>query len=124
MAKILRWASVAAAVMVSACAGPDVQQPTTQAPQAQSPVATRHPYEMKGRVQSVGGGLLGMGRSITVSRDEAPSAVLHVADETRVSVDGRVTRLGDLRPGDDVRVLFDFDKDAPVAIQIEAKPHR
>ncbi len=38
--------------------------------------------------------------------------------------DGRVTRLGDLRPGDDVRVVFDFDKDTPVALRIEARPHR
>ncbi|HET8541066.1 MAG TPA: hypothetical protein VFL83_14425 [Anaeromyxobacter sp.] len=79
---------------------------------------------MKGRVQEVGGGVLGMGRSITVAREDAPPAVLHVADETRIAVEGRVSRLGDLRPGDDVRVVFDFDGDKPVAIQIEAKPHR
>ncbi len=41
-----------------------------------------------------------------------------------VEVQGRVARLGDVRTGDDVRVVFDFDKDAPVAITIEAKPHR
>lgn len=107
-----------------ACASSGTQQPTTQAPPPQSPVATRRPYQMDGRVQSVGGGLLGMGRSITVARDQAPPAVIHVADETRVAVDGRVSKLADVRPGDDVRVLFDFDKDTPVAIQIEAKPHR
>jgi hypothetical protein len=80
---------------------------------------------MEGRVQSIGNGLLGLGgHSITVAREQAPAAVLHVADGTRISVEGRVSKLSDLRPGDDVRVLFDFDKDAPVALQIEAKPHR
>jgi hypothetical protein len=123
MSTPIRLAAVAAAAFM-ACATSGAQGPTNQAPPPQSPVATRHPYEMDGRVQSVGGGLLGMGRSITVGRDQAPPAVIHVANETRVTVDGRVSGLGDVRPGDDVRVLFDFDKDTPVAIQIEAKPHR
>ncbi len=123
MASPVRITGLAAAALL-ACATSGAQQPTTQAPPPDSPIATRHPYEMDGRVQSVGGGLLGIGRSITVERDAAPPAVIHVADHTAVAVDGRVSRLGDLRPGDDVRVLFDFDKDTPVALRIEAKPHR
>ncbi len=124
MRRSVRLAVPGALAAVLACASTGVQQPTTQAPPPQSPIATRHPYEMDGRLQSVGGGLLGIGRSITVARDDAPPAVLHVADGTAVALDGRATRLGDLRPGDDVRVLFDFDKDTPVALRIEAKPHR
>jgi hypothetical protein len=117
-------ASLAAAALVSACATSGARQPTTQAPPPQSPVATRHPYEMKGRVQAVGGGVLGIGRSITIAREDAPAAVLHVADETRVELDGRVAKLGDLRPGDEVRAVFDFQEDRPVALEIEAKPRR
>ncbi len=124
MSSPVRFAALAVAASVLACATSGAQQPTTQAPAAGAPIATRHPYEMDGRLQSVGGGLLGIGRSITVARDDAPPAVLHVADGTAVALDGRATRLGDLRPGDDVRVLFDFDKDTPVALRIEAKPHR
>lgn len=125
MRTIVTLVTLAAALAVSACASSGAQQPLTEAPRQQAPVATRHPYEMKGRVQSIGSGFLGMGgRSLTVAREDAPPAVLHVADKTRIDLQGRVSRLGDLRPGDDVRVVFDFDKDAPVAIEIDARPHR
>ncbi len=125
MRTIVTGIAVVAALAASACASSGAQQPVTQAPRQDAAIATSHPYEMKGRVQSVGAGFLGMGgRSVTVAREDAPPAVLHVADRTRIGLDGRVSRLGDLRPGDDVRVVFDFDKDTPVAIEIDAKPHR
>jgi hypothetical protein len=96
---------------------------TATADPARSPVATSHPYEMKGTVQSVGGGLLGMGNSVTIARDGAPAAQLHVADKTQIMLNDRPAKLSDLRQGDDVRAVFDFDKDTPVAIQIVVKPH-
>ncbi len=101
--------------------------PTNRAATAdpnRSPVATSHPFEMKGTVQSVGGGLLGMGNSVTIARDGAPATQLHVADKTQITLDDRPAKLSDLRQGDDVRAVFDFDKDTPVAIQIVAKPGR
>jgi hypothetical protein len=117
--------AIAALALTASCAGSRAQQPTAQAPSPQAPVASRHPYEMKGRVQAVGAGFLGLGgRSITIDRDGAPAAVLHVAEGTRVSVNGRDARLGDVRAGDDVRAAFDFDSDKPVAIQIDARTHR
>jgi Cu/Ag efflux protein CusF len=76
---------------------------------------------MKGTVQSVGGGLLGVARSITVARKDAPAAQLHVAEQTRITLDDRAAKLSDLREGDEVRALFDFDESRPVALQIEAK---
>ncbi len=124
MRTFVTLAAVAATLAASGCASSGAQQPITQSPRQDSPIATRHPYEMKGRVQAVGGGFLGMSKSVTVAREDAPPAVVHVADRTRIDLDGRVARLGDLRPGDDVRVVFDFDKDAPVAIEIDARPHR
>ncbi len=125
MRTIVTGIAAAAALAASACASSGAEQPITQAPRQDSPIATRHPYEMRGRVQSVGAGLLGLGgRSVTIAREDAPPAVVHVADRTRIDLEGRVSRLGDLRPGDDVRVVFDFDKDTPVAIEIDAKPHR
>jgi ABC-type uncharacterized transport system auxiliary subunit len=116
--------SLALAAALSACASSRPQQPTTQAPPPQSPIATRHPFELTGKVASVGEGILGVGRSLTIAREDAPPAVLRVADETRIVVDGRVSKLAELRAGDDVKALFDFDKSTPVALQIEAKPHR
>ncbi len=123
MRRIIKLTTLACAVAASACASSGAQQPIAQAPPPDSAIATRHPYEMDGRVQSVGGGFLGA-RSITVAREDAPAAVVHVADHTRIVVDGRESRLGDLRRGDDVRVTFDFDRDTPVAIRIDATPHR
>ncbi|ABS27697.1 hypothetical protein [Anaeromyxobacter sp. Fw109-5] len=87
-----------------------------------SPVATEHPFEVKGTVKSVGEGLLGMGESLTVARDGAPSAQLKIAERTRITLDDRPVKLSDLREGDEVRALFDFDGATPVAIEIEAKP--
>lgn len=125
MRRTAKTIALAAALAASACATSGARQPTTQAPPPGSPVATRHPYEMEGRVQSVGNGILGIGgRSLTVARQDAPPAVIHVADGTQVALQGRAANLGDLRPGDDVRVVFDLDEDTPVAIRIEAKPHR
>jgi hypothetical protein len=125
MRRTAKLIALAVALAGTACATAGAQQPTTQAPPPNSPVATRHPYEMEGRVQSVGNGFLGVGgHSLTVAREGAPPAVLHVVDGTQVALQGRGARLGDLRPGDDVRVTFDFDKDAPIAIRIDAKPHR
>lgn len=117
-------AAAAAAIALSACATSGAQQPTTQALPPQSPVATKHPFEIKGKVESVSGGVLGVARNVTIARDEAPSAVLHVADETRITVDGKVSKLSDVRQGDDVRALFDFDGSMPIAIEIDAKTKR
>ncbi len=116
--------AIAAALAVSACATAGPREPTAQAP-AGSPIQSKHAYEMKGRVQDVGAGLLGFGdRTVTIARDGAPAAVLHVVKGTKVSLQGRASSLTDLRPGDDVRAVFDFDKDAPVALEIDASPHR
>lgn len=124
MRNIALAVAAAAAVTLACATSRTPEQPVARAPAAQSPVATQRPYEMKGTVQAVGEGLLGVGRSITIARDQAPAATLHVADETRIVVDGRVARLADLRPGDDVRAVFDFDRSTPVAIEIETKPRR
>ncbi len=103
-------------------------RPTDRTPSAptarDAPVVTEHPFEVKGKVRSVGEGLLGMGESLTVARERAPSAQLKVADRTRITLDDRPAKLSDLREGDEVRALFDFDGGTPVAIEIEAKPAR
>ncbi len=121
MRRALSIAALAATIALSACATSGAQQPTSQAAPPQSPVATKHPFEMKGKVESVSGGLLGVARNVTIARSDAPSAVLHVADQTRITVDGKVSKLSDVRQGDDVRATFDFDGSTPIAIEIDAK---
>jgi hypothetical protein len=114
---------LAAGVAGCATSTREAQRPATPAA-ARSPIASDHPFEVKGTVKSVGDGLLGMGRSVTIARDGAPAAELHVAEETRVTLDDRPAKLSDLREGDEIRARFDFDKSTPVAIELQAKPKR
>jgi hypothetical protein len=127
MMRVARWtlllSSVVALAGLSACMssskGPSTADPRT------SPIPTNHPFEVQGKVRSVGGsalaGLMG-GNSVTISRDGAPDVQLHVTEKTRIMIDDRLARLSDLKEGDEVRAVFDFDRDAPVAIEIYAKP--
>ncbi len=97
------------------------QQPRSSEVRADSPVPTAHPYELKGKVKTVSGGILGVGQGVTIAREDAPSVRLHVENGTRVELDGQPVRLSDLREGDEVRALFDFRESTPVAIEIKAK---
>ncbi len=108
------------AAALAACSTRGAQQPRAGEAPAGGPIATAQPYEMKGTVQSVGG-LLGVGRSITIARKDAPPAQLHVADQTRVTLNDRPVALTELRQGDEVRAVFDFQESRPVAIEIKAK---
>jgi hypothetical protein len=119
----LLLAAVVAAASLSACATSRSSDASVAASPT-SPAPTHHPFEVEGTVRSVGGGLLGMGRSVTIARDQAPNAQLHVVDNTRIVVNDRPAKLSDVREGDEVRALFDFDGGTPVAIEIDAKPRR
>jgi Cu/Ag efflux protein CusF len=111
--------AVAAAAALVACSSRGAQQPRAGDTRREGPIATAQPYEMKGTVQSVGG-VLGVGRSITIVRKDAPTAQLHVAEQTRITLDDRPAALSDLREGDEVRAVFDFDESRPIALEIEA----
>lgn len=116
--------SLAAAASLTACATQRASdRTTTREPTSRgSPIASAHPFELEGKVISVGDGLLGVGRSVTIERSDAPSAQLKVAEETRINIDDRPARLADLREGDEVRATFDFDGGTATAIEISAKP--
>lgn len=115
--------AIALAACTTASRPVDRTSSTTSAPH-DSPVATEHPFEVEGKVKAVGEGLLGMGESLTVAREGAPSAQLEIAERTRITLDDRPAKLSDLREGDEVRALFDFDGASPVAIEIQAKTAR
>lgn len=110
-----------AAVALAACAGRTAQQPRTAEAPRDAPVQTAQAYEMTGTVESVGGGLLGIGESVTIRRKDAPAVRLGVAGETRIVLQGRRAALSELREGDEVRAVFDFKDSNPVALEIEAK---
>ncbi len=111
----------AAALALAACAGTRGQQPRTAEAPRDAPVRTAQAYEMTGTVESVGGGLLGMGESVTIRRKDAPAVRLGVAGETRIVLEGRRAALSELRQGDEVRAMFDFRDSNPVALEIQAK---
>jgi hypothetical protein len=94
------------------------QAPAAGEVRGDAPVRTAHPYEVKGTVQSTGG-FLGIGRSVAIAREDAPTVVLQVAEGTRITIDDRPAQLSDLREGDEVRAVFDFDGSSAVAIDIE-----
>lgn len=110
-----------AVVALAACSGSRVQQPRSAEARRDAPVQTAQAYEMKGVVESVGGGVLGIGESLTVRRENAPAVRLGVAKQTRIVLEGRQATLGELREGDEVRAVFDFRDSSPVALEIEAK---
>ncbi len=109
-----------AAGALLACASGGAQAPQTTAARPDAPVQTAHPYEVKGKVKSTGG-ILGVARSVTIVRDGAPTLVLHVADGTKITLNDKPAHLSDLREGDDVRALFDFEDSSPVAIDVDVK---
>jgi len=120
----LLWLSI---ILAAACAARSGRiDRTATADPARSPVPTTQPFEVKGMVHAVtGSGLLGMeADTVTINREGAPAARLHVADKTRITLDDRPAKLSDLREGDEVRAVFDFDEDRPVAIEIVAEPRR
>jgi Cu/Ag efflux protein CusF len=110
-----------AAVALVSCTGSRVQQPRSAEVRREAPVQTAQAYEMKGTVESVGGGVLGMGESVTIRRQDAPAVRLGVADQTSIVLEGRPAKLSELREGDEVRAVFDFRDSNPIAIEIEAK---
>lgn len=112
---------LALAAAALACAGSGAQSPRQTEVRRDAPVATSQAYEMKGRVEAVGGGLLGIGESITIRREDAPAVQLRIADQTRISLDGRSANLSELREGDEIRAVFDFRDSSPVALEIDAK---
>jgi hypothetical protein len=71
-------------------------------------------FDIKGKVSKVSR------NSISLHRDDATTATLHVDKNTKVELDGNVARLGALRPGQDVKASFNLKGDKPMAIEIKA----
>jgi Cu/Ag efflux protein CusF len=114
------WLALGAAALVS-CMGSRAQQPRSAEARRDAPVRTAQAYEMKGTVESVGGGVFGLGEGVTIRRRDAPAVRLGVANETRIVLEGRSAKLSELREGDEVRAVFDFKDSNPIALEIEAK---
>lgn len=90
-------------------------------PSTGAAATSRKPFEVEGRVGLVGKGLFGIDRSITIRREDGPPARLHVAEGTRITLDDRPARLEDLREGDEVKAVFDFDDATAVVLELEVE---
>jgi hypothetical protein len=129
MRRALLLSSAIATLGLGACATlrgePTSDRRTQSDTRRSSAVASAHPFEVEGTVENVGEGVLGIGgRSITISRRDAPDAQLRISNDTKITLDDRRASLDDLRAGDDVRAVFDFDKGNPVAIEVRAGQRR
>lgn len=70
-------------------------------------------FEIEGKVSKVSGDKL------TLNRDDATTATLHVDSTTKIEVDGNAARLSQLKPGQEVKASFNLKDDKPMAIEIK-----
>ena len=75
-------------------------------------------FRMKGKVQGVGKSTL------TVSRQDLPAAKLHVAEQTKIEIDGKQAKLGQIKQGDDVQAAFNLQGDRATAVEIKADSNK
>jgi Cu/Ag efflux protein CusF len=71
-------------------------------------------FDIEGKVSKVSA------KQLTLSREDASMATLHVDRTTKVEVDGQQAKLSQLKPGQDVKASFNLKGDKPTAIEIKA----
>jgi hypothetical protein len=59
--------------------------------------------------------------TITIQRNELPSAKLHVSKDTKVEVDGKKASVQELKRGQDVKASFNLQGDQVQAVEIKAQ---
>jgi hypothetical protein len=97
-------------------AGEQMEQATGSAAQAAEQERMREgAFDIEGKVSKVSKS------SLTLSREGAASATLHVDKTTKIEVDGSEARLTQLKPGQDVKASFNLKGDKPTAIEIKAE---
>ncbi len=101
-----------AVILVAQQAGGEAaQRPGAMAPEPMKEGA----FDISGKVSKVSKG------AITLTREKATAATLHVDSRTRIEVDGTQARLSELKPGQDVKASFNLKGDKPMAIEIRAQ---
>ncbi len=71
-------------------------------------------FDLDGKVAEVSA------TSITIQRNELPSAKLHVSKNTKVEVDGKTSSVEQLKRGQDVKASFNLQGDKAEAVEIKA----
>ncbi len=94
----------------------DARRRTQSAQRADREIfASRDHYEMQGRVAAVRPG------EIVVAREGLPAADLRVERRTRIQLEGKEARIGEIHPGDEVRATFNVVASRLVAVEVDAK---
>lgn len=63
-------------------------------------------------------------KSLTIQRDNAPAATLHMDKLTKVELDGEQVSASQLKPGQDVKASFNLKGDKPTAVEIKAEKQK
>ncbi len=92
----------------------NMQHSESEAAEQQRDQLSKSDFDIKGKISKVSKG------SITLNRDDATMATLHVDRNTKVELDGNVARVAQLKPGQDVKASFNLKGDKPMAIEIKA----
>jgi hypothetical protein len=72
-------------------------------------------FDLKGKIEQVSA------NSVTIQRDELPSATLHVSPNTKIEVDGKKVSTQELKRGQDVKASFNLSGDKVEAVEITAE---
>jgi hypothetical protein len=106
-------------------AGRDAQAQTNQA-QGSAQQATNEAHDrMKKDSFDIDGKISRASASqLTIQRDNAPAATLHVDKATKIEVDGQHASAKELKPGQDVKASFNLKGDKPTAVDIKAEKQK
>lgn len=72
-------------------------------------------FDIEGKVSKASG------QKLTLNREDAPAATLHVDKTTKIELDGEKATLSQLRPGQDVKASFNLQGEKAHAIEIKAE---
>jgi len=92
----------------------NMKHASSPAAQGERERMSKKDFDIKGKVAKVSKD------SLTLNRDDATAATLHVDENTKIQVDGNTSKLADVKPGEDVKASFNLKGDKPVAIEIKA----
>lgn len=91
------------------------QQRTTMQEKQKNLWEGKEKFDIKGKVSKASQ------NSITVTRDDLPSATLQVSKQTKIEVDGQEASAKQLKPGQEVQASFNLQGNKPIALEIKAE---
>lgn len=75
-------------------------------------------FDIEGKISKASG------KQLTLQREGAPAATLHVDKTTKIELDGQQASMTQLKPGQDVKASFNLKGDKPTAVEIKAEQQK